>query len=430
MPLSDGSFLWIGGDGSTRRYAPDPLRPGAFGALGLDRPDTLVLEGSTYVRKLRHRARVEFDLGGRHVATKDPLGIATTLQHDGSGRLQSIIHPTATQPRHTFFYNAGGLLDSLTGPGPTSGTRRITLLHGSGGRVERITDADGVPVLFGFGPPTGLVITSRTNRNGVVQSFGFASNRLVQATIPLNATESAVSTFCPAEIRGLVSGGCGTAPLAPSDAVTTVDGPRSDVNDLTTIKVDRFGEPEVVTDPLGNSVRLYRGNRSMPGLVTRSVGKNFKTYDAFYNGNGTLGVLVDYSPLGPGRDPQTHFEWDAKWERVTQITYPEGNIVRFGYDSTTGNRIWQQDGRGASSRIDYTYYGSGAAVNLLRDITYPADPAGNRPVDHVEFDPDKANALLNGVAAVKGTSALERYSRHDRLMNQWDSFLLKLDGTD
>ena len=41
-----------------------------------------------------------------------------------------------------------------------------------------------------------------------------------------------------------------------------------------------------------------------------------------------------------------------------------------------------------------------------------------------------ANALLNGVAAVKGTSALERYSRHDRLMNRWDSFLLKLDGTD
>jgi hypothetical protein len=41
-----------------------------------------------------------------------------------------------------------------------------------------------------------------------------------------------------------------------------------------------------------------------------------------------------------------------------------------------------------------------------------------------------ANALLNGVAAVKGTSALERYSRHDQLMNLWDSFLLKLDGTD
>jgi hypothetical protein len=41
-----------------------------------------------------------------------------------------------------------------------------------------------------------------------------------------------------------------------------------------------------------------------------------------------------------------------------------------------------------------------------------------------------ANALLNGVAASKGTSALERYSRHDRMMNRWDSFLLKLASDD
>jgi hypothetical protein len=37
-----------------------------------------------------------------------------------------------------------------------------------------------------------------------------------------------------------------------------------------------------------------------------------------------------------------------------------------------------------------------------------------------------ANALLNGVAAAKGTSALERYGRHDHLMKRWDAFLLKL----
>jgi DNA-binding MurR/RpiR family transcriptional regulator len=41
-----------------------------------------------------------------------------------------------------------------------------------------------------------------------------------------------------------------------------------------------------------------------------------------------------------------------------------------------------------------------------------------------------ANALLNGVAAAKGASALERYSRHDRLMNRWDAFLLKVDRGD
>ena len=41
-----------------------------------------------------------------------------------------------------------------------------------------------------------------------------------------------------------------------------------------------------------------------------------------------------------------------------------------------------------------------------------------------------ANALLNGVAAAKCTSALKRYSRHGRLTHRWDAFLLKLGNSD
>jgi hypothetical protein len=41
-----------------------------------------------------------------------------------------------------------------------------------------------------------------------------------------------------------------------------------------------------------------------------------------------------------------------------------------------------------------------------------------------------ANALLNGVAAAKGMSALKRYSRQDRLLHQWDVFLLKSGKSD
>ena len=399
VPLPGGSLLWVGGDGSTRRYAPDPANPGVFRTLGLDRPDSLTLQGSTYVRMLRHRAQVQFDLSGRHVATIDPLNSTTTFQHDGAGRLQSIIHPTVSQPRHAFYYSASGLLDSLTGPGPTSGTRRTTLTHGSGGRVERITDADGVPVSFGFDTPTALVITSRTNRNGVMQSFGLASNRLVQATVPLTQTESAVSTFCPAEIRGLASGGCGSPGLPPTEATTLVDGPRTDVNDLTTIAIDRFGEPMVVRDPVGNRTRLYRSHRVMPGLVTRVVHKNGRAMDAIYTPSGLIGTLVEYGPLGPGRDAVTLFQWEPKWERVTQITYPEQNIVQFGYDSTTGNRIWQQDGRGTSSRVNFRYYTSGSADRLLRAAEYPTSTStGDR--DSVEYD---AHGNIAHLRQVSGT---------------------------
>jgi DNA-binding MurR/RpiR family transcriptional regulator len=41
-----------------------------------------------------------------------------------------------------------------------------------------------------------------------------------------------------------------------------------------------------------------------------------------------------------------------------------------------------------------------------------------------------ANALLNGIIAAKGTSALDRYGRSDSLLNKWNAFLLELDEPD
>ena len=71
-----------------------------------------------------------------------------------------------------------------------------------------------------------------------------------------------------------------------------------------------------------------------------------------------------------------------------------------------------------------------SAVGQVADVVLLAASAGMGMQNSLVAPMAVANALLNGVAAVKGTSALERYSRHDRLMNRWDSFLLKLDGTD
>jgi DNA-binding MurR/RpiR family transcriptional regulator len=71
-----------------------------------------------------------------------------------------------------------------------------------------------------------------------------------------------------------------------------------------------------------------------------------------------------------------------------------------------------------------------SALGQVADVVLLAASAGTGMQNSMVAPMAVANALLNGVAAVKGTSALERYSRHDRLMNLWDAFLLKLDGTD
>ncbi len=71
-----------------------------------------------------------------------------------------------------------------------------------------------------------------------------------------------------------------------------------------------------------------------------------------------------------------------------------------------------------------------SALGQIADVVLLAASGGTGMQNSMVAPMAIANALLNGVAAVKGTTALERYSRHDRLMNCWDAFLLKLDGTD
>jgi DNA-binding MurR/RpiR family transcriptional regulator len=71
-----------------------------------------------------------------------------------------------------------------------------------------------------------------------------------------------------------------------------------------------------------------------------------------------------------------------------------------------------------------------SAVGQIADVVLLAASAGTGMQNSLTAPMAIANALLNGVAAAKGAAALERYSRHDLLMNRWDAFLLKLGGTD
>ncbi len=71
-----------------------------------------------------------------------------------------------------------------------------------------------------------------------------------------------------------------------------------------------------------------------------------------------------------------------------------------------------------------------SAVGQIADTVLVASPTGTGMQNSMVAPMAVANALLNGVAAAKGTSALERYSRSDGMLDKWDSFLLKLDEAD
>src|SRR5262245_1056743 len=69
-----------------------------------------------------------------------------------------------------------------------------------------------------------------------------------------------------------------------------------------------------------------------------------------------------------------------------------------------------------------------AALGQIGDIVLLADSTGIGTQNSLVAPMAVANALLNGVAAAKGTR--KRHSRLDRLTDRWDAFLLKLDNSD
>ena len=71
-----------------------------------------------------------------------------------------------------------------------------------------------------------------------------------------------------------------------------------------------------------------------------------------------------------------------------------------------------------------------SAVGQIADVVLLAASSGTGMQNSLVAPMAVANALLNGVLAARGTTALDRYSQHDRLMNRWDAFMLKLDEAD
>jgi DNA-binding MurR/RpiR family transcriptional regulator len=70
------------------------------------------------------------------------------------------------------------------------------------------------------------------------------------------------------------------------------------------------------------------------------------------------------------------------------------------------------------------------AVGQIADVVLVAFSASHGMQNSHVASLAVANALVSGVAAAGGASALERFSRHTRLMHRWDAFLLKVDRGD
>ena len=396
--LNPGSMVWTGGDGSVRQYRM--VTPSVWASANLAVPDTLKWDGTHYMRYLPGGVQVRFNAVGQHAQTVNRLGHVTAFGYDTVGRLTSIRVPvpdTVTTPRvYRFTYDAGGKLQYAYAPGPNGD--RVTTLTTSGGDVTVIREPDGASVSFGYGPTAGPHrIESRTDRRGKVTRFAYGAGRKLvrSARGPGGNADSVILRVVPAETRGLAGAPFGAA-QALTGVYTHIDGPR-DVADTTLLWVNRFGVPTAIRNALGFQTSISYGDARWPLLATRVEHPNGRVTVAAYTDRGMPLHQTDLSWVQNGRAATARYEWDAKWDLATRLRTPLGVTTRSGYDALTGNRLWQEDGRGASSRVNFRYYSDARAYGLLRAVEAPGALR-----DSVVYDADTALGNLSATRAPSG----------------------------
>jgi RHS repeat-associated protein len=388
--------LWVGGDGSTRRYT-NAGGGNVWGAPSLDRPDSIKKTTTGWERILGGGVKVEFDATGRHVATVNRLTHRTEFRYDTAGRVQAVTMPqAATGQKFAFHYDGEGRLERAESPG-LNGVPRITRLHRDGLRVDSITDPDTTRIRFGYADAArALVPTSRTNRMNVATHFRYdPGGRVASSRLDLSATDSIVMRLRALESTGLATG-TGTGATDTARAYALIDGPRTDAGDSTRLWLDGWGAPRRIINALGHETVLTRADARFPALVTRmdapgGAGARLVTV-ASYDARGNADTITVLSPYGDAQNAKTTYAYEnTAWpDFATRVTLPTGEVTRMHYDSA-GNRTWQQTGPD-STRVHFSYGTDGQMDSTWTALSKSAaDPAQHAPAQRIGYDPVLGN---------------------------------------
>ncbi len=403
--------LWIGGDGSTRVYVDAGLVPSTgtrrWVAPAYDRPDSMFHDTTSgnYTRNLPGGLRVVFNGSGQHVSTVNRLNQTTSFAYSG-GRLTTItVPPSSAATAYQFSYTGSNRLSSVAVRGPTGGSTRTTTVTDSAGLIKSILDpGDSVPVRFTYVSPSNANVLARKDRTGHSTVFGY--DALNRVTLVADTVGAAVlrDTLTAAETRGQP----GVASVRSDSVVSRHNGPRDDATDavdVTTFAIDRHGAPALIRNALGYVTRIERGDIRWPGLATRVRSPNGRSVVALHDTRGNLRSTTDSSTVQSGVYAVSRFEWDQKWDFVTRSTTPMGVVTKAAYDAGNGNRLWQEDGRGSTSRANFSYWTTGIETGLLRSTELPGSIK-----DTVRYD-----AVLGNVAVTKTPKGYESKVTRDSI---------------
>lgn len=359
---SNGSLLWIGGDGSAKLYAPAGTNK--WVAPAGEYRDTIYYNtgSSTYTDTLRHKIVVSFDASGRHTKTTNRVGHSSAFYWNATtGRLDSIaVAPVGVAgTTYKLAYDGNGKLDKITDP-----ANRVLDATVASNRLTSLLDPDTNSTGFGYDAAGRMI--ARTTRRGFTTRYAYANGVRVTIdsvrvdTLGASAPAYAVTIFRPWDEQGLAIGTSGQTAVDTALAYTKIDGPRTDAADTAEFWVDRWGAPTKIVNPLGGITTVVRGNATVPALVTQVTEADGRiatlTWDA-------LGNLLQQ------RDSTSHLGVAGLPTRATRWTY-SADSTKFSPDS-------EVDSTETGALVTHFVYNR---WGLLRDVTAP-----NGHVTHFDF---------------------------------------------
>jgi len=233
--------------------------------------------------------------------------------------------------------------------------------------------------------------------------------------------------------------------------IESMDGPRTDVNDVTTYTYLADGELNTITNPLGHVITY--DDYHYTGLPQTIIDENGIVSRVSYNWRGLVTeVILEHPSDSPSLNSTTSFEYDDRG-LVTQSTNDNGSYIRYEYNnarfitaienqlgerqeftydsagnvtntvylSAIGNTIFslQKSFNALNQLISLT---SGSGVNS--NFTYTADGRVNSVIDGRQFSTLYTFDSLNRIATITdGTLGVTeyKYDSYNRILSVEDA---------
>jgi RHS repeat-associated protein len=371
---SDGSKLWVGGDGSARIYTAAGTN--VWTAANLDRPDTLRWDSTAarFTRRLPGGIQVKFNAAGQHVATLNRLGHQTDFGYS-TGLLSWIALPSqGGGGTYVFQYDTRNPPSTIIMVrDPQSREAKIFI---NAERVDSIQDPDGQRVRFAYEGSSSRRVAARTDRRQTVTSYSYdAAKKVSRAHVDLQP-DSIRLGFRAGDVVGLVTATPKTATDTAS-AYTSFFGARhfatgSDyVAQESKFWLDARGAPRRIINPLGHETRILREDGQWLAPATEVQAPNQFVTQARYDSRGNIVRSIAVNPFNDGQDAITRYHWNEQWDFADSVVTPEGVVTTMQYDPANGNRLWQQVGTDPARRVTFRYDNS---AGLLTSTKLPLTP--------------------------------------------------------